>query len=152
MKKFLSAIVIASLVLSIAGTAEAKDKGKHKGKNKKKHQVEHRDYDGNNRVRVVRSRSEWEERDRSYVTVERRDTSYRSRYPRRVVVYENRPYGYNYYDVQTVLRREGYYNGPLDGVWGPSSRRSLVRYQTDRGWRDDGEIDGRLVINLGLGY
>lgn len=70
---------------------------------------------------------------------------------RRVVVYENRSYGYNYYDLQTVLQRDGYYNGPLDGDWGPGSRAALVRCQRDRGWHDDGVIDGQLIVNLGIG-
>jgi hypothetical protein len=76
----------------------------------------------------------------------------RREYPRQVVVYQNRSYDYDYYEVQTVLRRDGYYSGPLDGDFGPGSRAALVRYQRDHGWRDDGRIDGQLIINLGLGH
>ncbi len=81
-----------------------------------------------------------------------RDVSYRSRYPQQVVVYENRPYHYNYYDLQVVLAREGYYDGDVDGIWGPQSRSSLRRYQVDQGWRNDDQVDGRLIVNFNLGY
>lgn len=143
MKNFFSAsLAITSLALFLAvPSIHAKDRGKDK-KGKKEHRNDRHDDDRDDR-RDNRS---------NYHRNDRKDVSYRSRYPRRVIVYENRSYGYNYYDLQTTLRREGYYRGPIDGVWGPGSRSALVRYQTHRGWRDDGEVDGRMIINFGLGY
>ncbi|HEX8372412.1 MAG TPA: peptidoglycan-binding domain-containing protein [Chthoniobacterales bacterium] len=159
-----------------APAAEAKDKDKKKDKKRRANAervVVVRDGDRRTVTRYDNDRRDGDryDRDRREVVVDRRvvvtreyaddgrdyrnrrgDFSYRSRYPRRVVVYEDRPYGYNYYDLQVVLRREGYYRGPLDGIWGPGSRAALVSYQSNRGWRRDGEVDGRLIVNFGLGY
>lgn len=40
--------------------------------------------------------------------------------------------------VQKSLTRTGYYNGPIDGIIGPMSRRAIANYQADRGFRVTG--------------
>ncbi|MEO7932033.1 MAG: peptidoglycan-binding domain-containing protein [Chthoniobacterales bacterium] len=168
----LAAVCMAAVLTPVS--ASAKDKDKHKKHHDDDRRVESVDRNGHSdgyrdahsgdrnysvsrssNVRVVtRQIREDDGRDyRSYRSGrDDRAYSYRERYPRRVIVYQNRPYGYNYYDLQVVLRREGYYRGPLDGDWGPGSRSALIRYQRDHGWRDDGEVDGRLIVNFNLGY
>ncbi len=89
--------------------------------------------------------------DSNIIVTEHRNVSYHHDYPRHVVYYQDRSYGYNYYELQTILRRDGYYTGPLDGDWGPGSRGALIRYQRDHGWHDDGQINGQLIFNLGIG-
>lgn len=39
---------------------------------------------------------------------------------------------------QDALFALGYYDGPLDGIWGMASRRALAAYQKDRGLKVDG--------------
>jgi len=143
---------VACLAVIIAlPSASAKDKNKDKSD---RHRNNHRSEVVVERTVVVdrdsdrRDNDRWD-RDRRDGN---RDYSYRRRYPRRVVVYQDRSYGYNYYDLQLVLQREGYYRGAVDGIWGPGSRAALVRYQTHRGWRQDDVVDGRLVLNFGLNY
>lgn len=109
-------------------------------------------YYNDGRGRDSRSSRSYRETTVHYDYLNPGDYSYRTRYPREVVEYDNQSYGYNYYDLQSVLLREGYYDGPLDGVWGPRSRGALVRYQTHRGWRGDGRVDGRLITTFNIGY
>ena len=109
-------------------------------------------YYNDGRGRDSRSSRSYRETTVHYDYLNPGDYSYRTRYPREVVEYDNQSYGYNYYDLQSVLLHEGYYDGPLDGVWGPRSRGALVRYQTHRGWRGDGRVDGRLITTFNIGY
>jgi hypothetical protein len=52
--------------------------------------------------------------------------------------------------VQRVLRREGYYSGPVDGDIGPRSRAAIRNYQIDHGLSATGRIDSRLLRSLGI--
>lgn len=52
--------------------------------------------------------------------------------------------------VQRELARLGYYHGYVDGQIGPQSRRSIARYQQDRGMRPTGQITSSLIHSLGL--
>ena len=53
-------------------------------------------------------------------------------------------------DVQSALSREGYYDGPIDGGFGPATRNALRRYQRDHGLRVTGNIDRAVVQALRL--
>ena len=71
--------------------------------------------------------------------------------------YDEPIYGYNSLDprdvivnVQSELRREGYYHGSIDGLLGPQTRRALERYQRDRGLYVTRSIDGPTLAALGL--
>jgi len=52
--------------------------------------------------------------------------------------------------VQIRLRDYGYYWGAIDGIFGPASRRALIRFQADYGLRPTGRIDGPTLDRLGL--
>lgn len=53
-------------------------------------------------------------------------------------------------DVQSALRRRGYYYGPVDGDIGPGSRAAIRAYQRDRGLAVTGRIDSSLLRSLGI--
>ncbi len=65
-------------------------------------------------------------------------------------------YGYNdlppaqvLADVQAELARRGYYDGAVDGVFGPATRAALQRFQRDAGLRISGAIDEETLDALG---
>ena len=35
--------------------------------------------------------------------------------------------------IQVALQRAGYYNGPIDGIFGPLSQRAIDGFQRDNG-------------------
>ena len=159
----LATIGVLALALSTSSALAKDKKGKGKGNGHKKWKKEHRD-NGNHYGHYKKAAAkgyrdrEWDDDRRESTKVVRfnyrnpGDYSYRTRYRKEVVVYEDRSYGYNHYDLQSVLSDEGYYDGPIDGVWGPRSRHALVRFQKNRGWRDDGIVDGRLIATFNIGY
>jgi hypothetical protein len=53
-------------------------------------------------------------------------------------------------DVQSALAREGYYDGPIDGKLGDTTRRALRRYQRDRGLDVTGGITSGVIRALRL--
>jgi putative peptidoglycan binding protein len=53
-------------------------------------------------------------------------------------------------DVQQRLARGGYYNGAIDGVMGPATRRAIRAYERAHGLRPDGLLDERLLSRMGL--
>lgn len=53
-------------------------------------------------------------------------------------------------DVQSALRRQGYYYGPVDGDIGPGTRSAIRNYQIDRRLPVTGRIDTYLIRSLGL--
>ena len=53
-------------------------------------------------------------------------------------------------DVQSELRRRGFYNGSVDGIFGPRTRDGLVAYQSRRGLPVTGAIDRETLRALGL--
>jgi hypothetical protein len=53
-------------------------------------------------------------------------------------------------EVQSVLSREGYYRGPIDGAIGPGSRAAIARFQADHGLPVTGRVDSALLAALGL--
>jgi len=67
-------------------------------------------------------------------------TGYADLSPDRVVV-----------NVQEQLQRDGYYNGPVDGVLGPMTRQALAAFQADQGLAITSTIDEPTLSTLGLG-
>jgi hypothetical protein len=53
-------------------------------------------------------------------------------------------------DVQSALSREGYYDGPIDGNFGPTTRNALRRYQRDHRLAVTGNIDRAVIQALRL--
>jgi hypothetical protein len=52
--------------------------------------------------------------------------------------------------VQSELARQGYYDGPLDGIIGDGSRRAIREYQRDHGLPVTGEITPELLDSMKL--
>ena len=52
--------------------------------------------------------------------------------------------------AQGQLARQGYYRGELDGVFGPETRRAIMRYQSDHGLRATGRLNTDMLQALGL--
>lgn len=50
--------------------------------------------------------------------------------------------------VQAALRRVGYYNGPLDGLAGPQTRRAILDFQAASGEPETGEASLDLLAEL----
>lgn len=53
-------------------------------------------------------------------------------------------------DVQNRLQRLGYYNGPIDGVWGGSTRAAVERFQSARHLAGAGTLNEATVTAMGL--
>ena len=53
-------------------------------------------------------------------------------------------------DVQSELARQGFYNGPIDGIVGPGTRAAIRSYQAANGLAINGQISSSLVASLGL--
>jgi putative peptidoglycan binding protein len=52
--------------------------------------------------------------------------------------------------AQERLARQGYYRGEIDGISGPSTRRAIIRYQSDHGLRVTGALTTDTLQALGL--
>jgi hypothetical protein len=52
--------------------------------------------------------------------------------------------------AQEQLARQGYYRGELDGIFGPETRRAIMRYQSDHGLRATGRLNTDVLQALGL--
>jgi hypothetical protein len=52
--------------------------------------------------------------------------------------------------VQIELQREGYYDGPIDGVIGPATRNAISWYQRDYGLAVTGTINRATLRSLGI--
>ena len=52
--------------------------------------------------------------------------------------------------IQALLRRRGYYNGPLDGALGPGSRKAIRALQRDEGLQETGIVTRSTAKALGL--
>jgi len=53
-------------------------------------------------------------------------------------------------EVQTQLRRDGYYAGPIDGVLGPMTRQAIAAFQSDHGLAITSTVDEPTLSTLGL--
>ena len=52
--------------------------------------------------------------------------------------------------AQEQLARRGYYRGEIDGIFGPGTRRAVMRYQSDHGLRVTGRLNPEMLHALGL--
>jgi len=52
--------------------------------------------------------------------------------------------------VQTVLVKQGYYRGPVDGSIGPATSRAIRAYQRDHRLTPTGTINSALAASMGL--
>ena len=52
--------------------------------------------------------------------------------------------------VQTVLAKQGYYRGPVDGTIGPGTSRAIRAYQRDHRLTPTGTINSALAVSMGL--
>ncbi|MFZ4775411.1 MAG: peptidoglycan-binding domain-containing protein [Terrimicrobiaceae bacterium] len=52
--------------------------------------------------------------------------------------------------VQTVLAKQGYYQGPIDGAIGPSTSRAIRAYQRDNRLTPTGTINPALLLSMRL--
>ena len=52
--------------------------------------------------------------------------------------------------VQSELAEQGYYRGPIDGVYGPQTRAALTRYQKSRGLQVTGSLSPATLRALRL--
>jgi hypothetical protein len=82
--------------------------------------------------------------------------------------YYDYPYDYSYDDsgpaydyqywtnlavsVQSELARRGYYQGPIDGVFGPGSRKAIQAFQAAAGLPVTGVIDRKVLKALKVDY
>src|SRR5438874_6330312 len=52
--------------------------------------------------------------------------------------------------VQTELTQQGYYNGPVDGIYGPATRDAVAKYQIAKGLDVTGSLSPDTLQSLGL--
>ncbi|MEY2505503.1 MAG: putative peptidoglycan binding domain, partial [Verrucomicrobiota bacterium] len=53
-------------------------------------------------------------------------------------------------DVQTQLQRDGYYNGPVNGILDQATQVAIANYQRDNNLAVTSVVDGATVRSLGL--
>jgi hypothetical protein len=52
--------------------------------------------------------------------------------------------------VQTDLTQKGYFNGPIDGIYGPATRDAVAKYQIAKGLDVTGSLSPDTLQSLGL--
>jgi len=52
--------------------------------------------------------------------------------------------------IQLALQFDGYYDGPVDGVMGPKTRESVMKYKQDKGITGAGVLDTDTLNALGI--
>jgi Putative peptidoglycan binding domain len=65
--------------------------------------------------------------------------------------YQQQPATDRYREIQQALADRGYFNGPVDGMWGPDSADALKQFQREQKIDEDGKINALSLIALGLG-
>ena len=58
--------------------------------------------------------------------------------------------GTEVHNIQTVLKRLGYYTGYVDGVYGSQTKNAVIRFQRDCGLVQDGICGPKTLLYLGL--
>ncbi len=53
-------------------------------------------------------------------------------------------------DVQSQLQRDGYYDGPIDGILGPMTQEAIAAFQADNGLAVTSTIDEPTLATLGI--
>jgi hypothetical protein len=61
-----------------------------------------------------------------------------------------RPFDQVVADIQTLLQKQGYYRGEVDGLLGPQTQAALAAYQTAHGLPPTAVLDQPTVDSLGL--
>lgn len=54
-------------------------------------------------------------------------------------------------NIQTVLKKLGYYTGSIDGIYGSGTKNAVLRFQRDCGLTQDGICGPVTLLYLGLG-
>jgi peptidoglycan hydrolase-like protein with peptidoglycan-binding domain len=54
-------------------------------------------------------------------------------------------------EIQQALASHGFFNGEVNGTWGPDSIEALKRFQESQNLTVDGKLGSRSLIALGLG-
>jgi N-acetylmuramoyl-L-alanine amidase len=62
-----------------------------------------------------------------------------------------RPSPERYKEIQQALADKGFYDGPINGVWGEECVAALKRFQEGEDLVVDGKLGARSIIALGLG-
>jgi len=52
--------------------------------------------------------------------------------------------------IQSHLRSMGFYNGPVDGVWGAATQAAIERFQQGRGLQPNGQLNPATISAMGL--
>ena len=58
------------------------------------------------------------------------------------------PYGEAVRMAQQALKAEGFYNGKIDGIWGPKSRQALMRFEERHNMPATGNLDSDTLSAL----
>jgi hypothetical protein len=53
-------------------------------------------------------------------------------------------------NIQAQLAQQGYYRGPVDGVFGPATRDAVAQYQTSKGLTVTGSLSPDTMQSFGL--
>ena len=53
-------------------------------------------------------------------------------------------------ETQRILKRYGYYDGPIDGIWGGGMERAVVQFRKDSGMKHDNAIDDEVYRAMGI--
>jgi N-acetylmuramoyl-L-alanine amidase len=53
-------------------------------------------------------------------------------------------------DVQYILRKWGYFDGPIDGIFGPATKEAVIRFQKKNGLKADGIVGDETGAALGI--
>jgi peptidoglycan hydrolase-like protein with peptidoglycan-binding domain len=51
-------------------------------------------------------------------------------------------------EIQQLLRQKGYYDGKIDGIYGPTSRSAVISFQRDNGLKEDGVVGSQTLQAL----
>ena len=66
--------------------------------------------------------------------------------------WQGQPSAQRYREIQQALAEKGYFQGIVDGNWGPESVEAMKKLQTEKGFLPvDGKITSLSLIALGLG-
>lgn len=53
-------------------------------------------------------------------------------------------------ETQRLLKRHGYYTGPIDGIWGNGMEEAVIKFRKDKGMRYDNAVDSEVYKFLGI--